>query len=86
MIRLHDEIWKLNQEPMFRNMRASVQGATLSDDRQQVLYHVMRDGRNETTPVPVRAVLDRFRITGVTLVGVEVPAGMDTIFYTVTEP
>ena len=85
MIRLHDEIWQLNREPMFRNSGASVQGATLSDDRQEVLYHVTRAGGNVTIPVPVGAVLDRFRITGVTLVGVEVPDGMGTIFYTVTE-
>ena len=85
MIRLHDEIWQLNQEPMFRDIKASVQGATLTDDRQQVRYHVMRDGGNETIPVPVHEVLGRFRITGVTLVSVEVPAGMGAIFYMVTE-
>ena len=85
MIRLHDEIWQLNQEPMFRDIEASVQGATLTDDRQQVRYHVMRDGGNETIPVPVHAVLGRFRITGVTLVSVEVPADMGAIFYMVTE-
>ena len=45
----------------------------------------MRGGTNETIPVPVHALLGRFRITGVTLVSVEVPAGMGTIFYTVTE-
>ena len=85
MIRLHDEIWQLNQEPMFRDIKASVQGATLTDDRQQVRYHVMRDGGNETIPLPVHEVLGRFRITGVTLVSVEVPAGMGAIFYMVTE-
>ena len=85
MIRLHDEMWQLDQEPMFRDIDASVQGATLTDDRQQVRYHVMRDGGNETIPVAVHAVLGRFRITGVTLVSVEVPADMGTIFYTVTE-
>ena len=52
---------------------------------KQVRYHVMRDGGNETIPVPVHALLGRFRITGVTLVSVEVPADMGTIFYMVTE-
>ena len=85
MIRLHDEIWQLNQEPMFHDIKASVQGATLTDDRQQVRYHVMRDGGYETIPVPVHALLGRFRITGVTLVSVEVPADMGTIFYMVTK-
>ncbi len=85
MIRLHDEIWQLDQEPMFRDIDASVRGATLTDDRQQVRYHVMRGGSNEIIAVPVHAVLGRFRITGVTLVSVEVPADMGAIFYTVTE-
>jgi len=44
---------------MFRDIKASVQGATLTDDRQQVRYHVMRDGGNETIPVPVHALLGR---------------------------